>query len=182
MVGTHLPRHQAASAIRLETPRLILREMTLDDAPALHAVLGDAETMRWYPRAYAFEESQEWIARQIARYASGAGLLGIVPKTTGILIGDCGLVWLEVEGALEPEIGYHVHRDHQNQGYATAAARAVRDYAFSTLDCDHVISMIRPGNLASRRVAEKNGLKLDRIVFWRDYEHCVYRLIRGSAG
>lgn len=181
MVGTHLPRHQAISVIRLETPGLILREMTPDDAPALHAVLGDAETMCWYPRAYTFEEGQEWIARQIARYASGAGLLGIVLKTTGVLIGDCGLVWLEVEGSLEPEIGYHVHRDQQNQGFATEAARAVRDYAFSTLDCDHVISMIRPENLASRRVAEKNGLKLDRLVFWRDYEHCVYRLMRRSA-
>ncbi len=167
--------------IRLETPRLTLREMTLADAPALHAVLGDAETMRWYPRAYTFEEGREWIVRQIARYASGAGLLGIVLKTTGVLIGDCGLVWLEVEGAIEPEIGYHLRRDHQNQGYATEAARAVRDYAFSTLDCDHVISMIRPENLASRRVADKNGLKLDRIVFWRDCEHCVYRLMRGSA-
>jgi ribosomal-protein-alanine N-acetyltransferase len=167
-----------SAVICLETPRLILREMTSDDAPSLHAVLGDAETMRWYPRAYTFEEGQEWIARQIARYASGAGLLGIVLKTTGVLIGDCGAVWQEVEGVQEPEIGYHVHRDHQNQGYATEAARAVRDYVFSALDCNHVISMIRPENLASRRVAEKNGLKVDRIVFWRDYEHCVYRLAR----
>jgi len=167
--------------ICLETPRLILREMTLEDAPTLHAVLGDRETMRWYPRALTLEEVQEWIARQILRYGSGAGLLGMVLKSTGVLIGDCGLVWLDVEGLEEPEIGYHVHRDHWSQGFATEAARAVRSYAFSTLGCGHVISMIRPENLASRRVAEKNGLTVDRVVFWRDYEHCVYRVARADA-
>jgi RimJ/RimL family protein N-acetyltransferase len=39
-----------------------------------------------------------------------------------------------------------------------------------------VISMIRPENLASRRVAEKNGLTVDRTVFWRGYDHCVYQI------
>jgi [ribosomal protein S5]-alanine N-acetyltransferase len=168
--------------IRLETQRLILREMTLEDVPALDSVLGDAETMRWYPHAYSFEEVEEWIVRQISRYPTGTGLLGMVLKETGALIGDCGLVRLEVEGTLEPEIGYHVRRDCWNQGLATEAARAVRNYAFSTLDCDHVISMIRPENLASRRVAEKNGLMLDRTVFWRDYDHCIYRLAREGWG
>lgn len=132
--------------------------------------------MRFYPRPYSREEVDEWIGRQIGRYAMGAGLLGVVLRDSGTLIGDCGLVWQEVEGVEEPEIGYHVHREHQGRGYATEAARAVRDYAFGTLGCDHVISMIRPENLASRRVAEKNGLTVDRTVFWRGYDHCVYQL------
>jgi RimJ/RimL family protein N-acetyltransferase len=173
----------------LETSRLILREMTPDDAPALHAVLGDEETMRWYPHPYIPAEVDEWVARQIARYPSGAGLLGLTLKETGQLIGDCGPVWQDVEGVRELEIGYHVHRDHQNRGYATEAARAVCDYAFTTLACDpvishlisHVISMIRPENLPSRRVAEKNGLTLSRVVIWRDYDHCVYRLAKADA-
>jgi [ribosomal protein S5]-alanine N-acetyltransferase len=164
--------------IRLETPRLILREMTPGDAPALHAVLGDAEAMRWYPRAYTFEEVEQWIDRQISRYPSGAGLLGLVLKETGALIGDCGIVWQDVEGVEEPEVGYQVLRARWNQGLATEAARAVRDYAFSVLGCDCVISLIRPDNTPSRRVAEKNGLTLDRVVFWRGYDHCVYRLKR----
>jgi [ribosomal protein S5]-alanine N-acetyltransferase len=165
--------------LTLTTPRLLLREMTPADAPALHAVLGDEETMRWYPRGFTREEVDEWIARQLGRYPTGTGLLGVALNSSNVFIGDCGLTWQEVEGVLEPEIGYHVHRDHRNQGYATEAARAVRDYAFSILACDHVISMIRPENLPSRRVAEKNGLTLDRIVFWRGYDHCVYR--RGKA-
>ncbi|MFY9745374.1 MAG: GNAT family N-acetyltransferase [Acidobacteriaceae bacterium] len=165
----------------LETSRLLLREMTPHDAPALHAVLGDEETMRWYPHPHSPAEVEEWIARQVARYPSGAGLLGLTLRDTGQLIGDCGLVWQEIDGPAELEIGYHVHPHHRNQGIATEAARAVRDYAFSTLGCDHVVSIIRPENLASRRVAEKNGLTVDRTVFWRGYDHCIYRLAKADA-
>jgi [ribosomal protein S5]-alanine N-acetyltransferase len=167
--------------IRLETPRLLLREMTPDDAPALHAVLGDTETMLWYPRAYTLAEVEEGIARQRSRYSSGTGLLGLVLKENGTLIGDCGVVWQEVDGVREPEIGYHVLRSCWKRGLATEAARAVCDYAFATLGCDHVISLIRPENIASRRVAEKNGLTLHRVVFWRGYDHGVYRLNRENA-
>jgi RimJ/RimL family protein N-acetyltransferase len=156
--------------------------MIPEDAPALHAVLGDEETMRWYPRAFTREDVDEWIARQIARYPTGTGLLGVVLRESGQLIGDCGPVWQTVDAGPELEIGYHIHHDHRNQGYATEAARAVRDYAFTALPCDHaidhVISMIRPENLPSRRVAEKNGLSLSRTLFWRGCEHCVYRLDR----
>jgi [ribosomal protein S5]-alanine N-acetyltransferase len=169
---------ETVSVIRLETPRLALRELTPEDAPALHAVLGDAETMRWYPRGFTLEEVAEWIARQIARYPSGTGLLGLVLRQSGELIGDCGPVWQDVDGPAELEIGYHVHANYRNRGLATEAARAVRDYAFATLAVDHVISLIRPENLPSRRVAEKNGLTLDRTVFWRGYDHCVYRLAK----
>jgi len=165
----------------LETPRLLLREMTPHDAPALRAVLGDEETMRWYPRGFTSAEVDEWIIRQISRYPSGAGLLGLILKSTGQLIGDCGPVWQAIDGPAELEIGYHVHRHHRNQGIATEAALAVRDYAFSTLGCGHVVSIIRPENLPSRRVAEKNGLTVDRVVFLRGYDHCIYRLAKAGA-
>jgi len=162
----------------LSTPRLILREMSPADAPALHAVLGDPENMVWYPHPFSLGEVEAWIARQRERYPSGTGLLGLVLAETGALIGDCGAVWQEVDGVRELEIGYHVHRDWQRRGLATEAARAACAYAFGALAVDHVISLIRPGNLASRRVAEKNGMTLHRSVVWRGYESCVYRLAK----
>ncbi len=167
--------------LALETARLRLREMTPQDASALHAVWGNAKTMRWYPRALTPEEVDGWITRQMERYPSGTGLLAIVLKVTGEVIGDCGPVWQEIDGPTELEIGYHVRRDCWNRGFATEAAAAVRDYAFAELDCDHVISLIRPENLPSRRVAEKNGFTVNRMVFWREYDHCVYRLDKGAA-
>ncbi|HTZ90075.1 MAG TPA: GNAT family N-acetyltransferase [Alloacidobacterium sp.] len=161
--------------MRLETARLVLRLLTPEDVDDLAAVLGDAETMRWYPAPYTRKQVREGIERQMGSYPSGSGLLGMVEKQTGRLIGDCGVVWQDVEGRMEPEIGYHVHRGWWNRGFATEAARAAMDYAFGELGVDHVISMIRPENVPSRRVAEKNGLTMDRMVFWRDYDHCVYQ-------
>jgi [ribosomal protein S5]-alanine N-acetyltransferase len=166
--------------MRLETERLVLREMTPADAPALEAVLGDAENMRWYPRAFSRAEVEAWIARQIDRYPTGTGLFGLELKESGALLGDCGSVWQTVEEGQtqELEIGYHVHRAWQRRGFATEAARAIRDFAFATVDVDHVISLIRPENVPSRRVAEKNGFTLDRSIVWHGYDHCVYRLNR----
>ena len=162
--------------IRIETPRLILRELTPQDAPALLPILGDAENMRWYPRAFTPAEIANGIERQIERYRNGTGLLGMVLQETGGLVGDCGPAWQDVEGRPELEIGYHMHPAWQNRGLATEAARAACEYAFASLGVEAVISMIRPENLPSRRVAEKNGLNVDRVVFWRGYDHCVYRL------
>ena len=161
--------------LSLETSRLALRPMTLEDEPALAEVLGDAVTMRWYPHPFSREEVRDWIERQISRYPSGTGLLGVVEKQTGQLIGDCGVVWQEVEDQMELEVAYHVNRERWNQGFATEAARALIDHAFTDIGVDHVVSMIRPENIASRRVAEKNGLIMSRVVFWRNYDHCIYR-------
>jgi len=165
----------------IETARLLLRPLTPGDEAALAAVLSDAETMHWYPRPFTADEVREWIERQMRRYPDGSGLLGLVEKQTGRLIGDCGPVWQEVEGRTELEIGYHVNRERWNQGFATEAARAVMDYAFRRFDADRVVSMIRPENIASRRVAEKNGLTLDRVVFWRNYDHCIYQRMRSGG-
>jgi [ribosomal protein S5]-alanine N-acetyltransferase len=58
------------------------------------------------------------------------------------------------------ELGYDFRSEFWNQGYATEAACAVRDYAFDVLHLPQLISLIRVGNLASRRVAEKVGMTL----------------------
>ncbi|WP_445628730.1 GNAT family N-acetyltransferase [Nostoc sp. DSM 114167] len=167
----------------LETQRLFLREMTLSDLDALLLVLGDAESMRYYPKPFDREMVEKWIDRHRHNYAQhGHGLWAMVLKATGEVIGDCGLVWQEVEGHRELEIGYHVRRDQQRQGYATEAAYACQDYAFNVLDCgDRVISLIRPENIPSRRVAEKNGLKVVQETLWRDIPHYIYAVQRSES-
>lgn len=160
----------------LDTERLTLRPLEKEDQEELADVLCDGLTMLWYPEPFTRSQVRDWIQRQLERYPAGTGLLGIVEKQTGKLIGDCGAVWQEVEGRKELEIAYHVNRERWNLGFATEAAEAVIGYAFNQLGVDHVISMIRPENGQSRRVAEKNGLTVDRVVFWRDYDHCVYQL------
>jgi diacylglycerol kinase (ATP) len=113
------------------------------------------------PRHLIAPESEAWITRNRNRCTKdGHGLWAMVLKANGELIGDCGLVVQEVDNTDEIEIGYHLRRDHWNQGFATEAARACRDFAFAHLSANRLISPIRPENLRSRRVAEKNGMTM----------------------
>jgi RimJ/RimL family protein N-acetyltransferase len=168
----------------LETPRLRLREFVPEDADALALILSDAETMRYYPALFDRAGVEEWIARNRRRYvANGHGLWAMILKSTTLksteeLIGDCGVTLQPVDGVDELEVGYHLRRDHWGQGYATEAAQACRSWAFSNRNVDHVISLIRPENLPSRRVAERNGMTLWKEVEWRGLPHCVYRVNR----
>jgi len=71
---------------------------------------------------------------------------------------------MEVSGERVAELGYDVRSEYWNRGYATEAARAVRDFAFGTLGLPRLVSLIQPGNRASERVAQKTGLtKIGRI-------------------
>jgi len=98
----------------------------------------------------------------------------MVLKSSGELVGDCGLVQQEVIGEELVEIGYHVRRDLWGNGLATEAARACRDFGFSQLGFERLISLIRPENQPSRRVAEKTGMTVWKETMWRGIPHLVY--------
>ena len=167
----------------LETSRLILRELGPDDTDAIARVLSDPETMRFYPAPYDRAGVEDWIARNLGRYAhDGHGLWAMILKANSELVGDCGLTVQNVDGIDEIEIGYHVRRDLWGQGLATEAARACRDYGFAHLPVGRVISLIRPANLPSRRVAEKNGMAVWKEVMWHNLPHLVYAIRREEAG
>lgn len=170
----------ALSMIMLETPRLILREFCNEDADALSTLLTDPETMRFYPATLDRAGVEEWIARNRRRYAkNGHGLWAMILRENNELIGDCGLTVQNVDGIDEIEIGYHVRRDLWGQGLATEAARACREYGFSKLPVEHIISIIRPENMPSRRVAEKNGMAIWKESTRVGFLHLIY-LIRRS--
>ena len=165
----------AEQRVVLETARLRLREFVSQDADALAAVLGDPVAMQWYPAPFDRKGVEEWIERNRSRYQSdGYGLWAMVLKYSDELIGDCGCFLRDVDGRDDIEIGYHVRRDLWGRGYATEAAAACMQYAFTKLGVDRVISLIRPENVQSVRVAEKNGLSCEKIIFWRGYDHCIY--------
>jgi len=163
----------------METSRLFLREFVAGDVDALALVLSDPETMQHYPAPYDRAGVEEWIARCRQRYRDdGVALWAMVLKSRGELIGDCGIIRQEVEGEQFFEIGYHLRRDLWGQGFATEAATSCRDWAFAHLPVDRVISLIRPENAPSRRVAERNGMTVWKEVEWRGLRHCVYAVQR----
>ncbi len=143
----------------LETKRLILREMTQDDLPALQGILQDEETMYAYNGAFDEAETQAWLDRQLSRYAQyGFGLWAVVLKESGGMIGQCGLTMQPWRGDEVLEVGYLFNRAFWHHGYATEAARGCMEYAFDRLGAREVCSIIRETNLPSRRVAERNGM------------------------
>jgi RimJ/RimL family protein N-acetyltransferase len=167
----------------LKTSRLILREFSPDDAESLALVLSDPETMRFYPAALDHAGVEAWISRNLHRYAEdGHGLWAMILKSSGELIGDCGLTVQEVDGVNEIEIGYHVRRDLWGKGLAPEAARACRDYGFDRLPVERLISLIRPQNLPSCRVAEKNRMTIWKEVIRKGMPHLVYAIRRDQIG
>ena len=147
--------------VEITTERLILREMTSEDLDALYTVLADSDIMRHYP--YTFDEARVrgWINKNIERYrVFGFGLWAVCLKSTGQMIGDCGLTMQNINGTILPEIGYHIAKAYQRQGYAKEAAKAVRDRTFTSTPFGMVYSYMKKENMPSAAVARANGMKL----------------------
>ena len=106
-----------------------------------------------------------WTIRGYSQWA-------VALKATGELIGRAG-VWFP-EGFPEIEAGWVIAPEHWGNGYATEAGREALRQAFATLGVDHVISLIRADNAASRRVAEKLGGAVEKTGMFRDRETLFY--------
>lgn len=147
--------------MRIETDRLILRELEESDFESLYEVLGDPENMKHYPYAFDEESVRNWISRNRKRYSLfGFGLWAVCLKDSGELIGDCGLTMQSINGIIRPEIGYHIHRKHQQKGYARESAEAVRDWTFTHTPFNVIFSYMTKTNTPSAAAAQSWGCRL----------------------
>jgi [ribosomal protein S5]-alanine N-acetyltransferase len=163
----------------LETERLLLRPFVEEDLEPLHEILGDAETMRFYPAPFTLQDTARWIERNQRRYVDdGFGLWVVLERSTGAFLGDCGLTIQPVDGEPLVEVGWHVRRDRWGEGIAPEAGAGCRDWAFEHLDAERIISLIRPENVQSRRVAEKLGMMVWREITHAALAHLVYAIQR----
>ncbi|HLK57851.1 MAG TPA: GNAT family N-acetyltransferase [Chthonomonadaceae bacterium] len=164
----------------LETPRLLLRPMRLEDTDALLVIFSDPIVMASFGVVpFTREQMERWLQRNLDHQSQfGYGLFSVILKSEGVLIGDCGLERMELKGVAVDELGYDFRSAYWNQGFATEAASAVRDYAFQTLQRPQLISLIRVGNEASRRVAEKVGMRLVEEILRYDQPYWKYALER----
>jgi RimJ/RimL family protein N-acetyltransferase len=161
--------------MRLETERLVLRKPEPGDLDGYAELWGDPEVVRYLsgttlPRG----EVPRAIDRMLGQWERhGVGLFSVLRKEDDRLVGRVGyLLWdperwvnamhEQLDGELELEIGWTISSSLWGNGYATEAALACRDHAFSELGRDRVISLIAPENVASIRVAEKIGETLER--------------------
>jgi RimJ/RimL family protein N-acetyltransferase len=154
-------------AIILETPRLILRHLVMDDLDELLALYSDPEIRRYFPEGVlSLEETREeleWFLNGHPEHPE-LGLWGTVHKDTGKFIGRCGLLPWKIDGILEVEIAYLINKDFWHQGLATEAANGIMKYGFEKLNLPRLICLIDPENVASQRVAQKIGMALEKEV------------------
>jgi RimJ/RimL family protein N-acetyltransferase len=167
-------------AWEIETDRLAARAPEASDLdgylglfldPAVEEWLRPAPLKRFKDseiRAMLNDDEEHWALH-------GFGPWAIFEREGGALVGRGGLKWTSVDGRLAIELPWAIRSDRWGRGYATEAALAAVDWA-RTLDLVEVVALVRPGNEASRRVAEKAGLREAKLTLHAGLDHVVYRL------
>jgi RimJ/RimL family protein N-acetyltransferase len=144
------------------TPRLVLREFALEDAPALYELNSDPEVVKYTGDApFASVKEAEDFVRGYDHYQEfGYGRWSVILRETGEFIGWCGLSFNELR---QVDIGFRFFRKDWGKGYATESARAALTYGFKELGLVEIVGRAAKANTASIRVLEKLGM-----VYWKD--------------
>ncbi|GIO26343.1 GNAT family N-acetyltransferase [Ornithinibacillus bavariensis] len=144
----------------IETERLYLRELVMEDVQELSKVLSDPESMQYYNEPFNEEKVEKWIQWNIDNYKKyNHGLWAVILKDGEKFIGDCGITMQAIENEIVPEIGFHIIKKYWNKGYATEAAIACKDYAFDVLNYPKIFSYTTLENISSQKVAQKIGMQ-----------------------
>lgn len=173
---------------RLETERLILRQLTKQDADDLYKFLHDYEVMKdlgmepctsleqihdlidWYD--YSFQEQQTM-------------RLGIEHRETGRIIGTCGIHSWEPHDE-RAEVVCVLDKQYWRQGIMSEALSAVIDYGFEELDLFRIQSKVEPQNTASKALMEKMGMRQEGLlrayvfVFGEHRDNVMYSILRSE--
>ena len=165
--------------MQLRTERLILRAFSREDVDAMTQLFANPDFMRFSLGVFTErKKTVDFIEKVMGWNLAGMpSQFAVVLRGQHAVIGYCGFHHHpEVPG--EVEIGYRLHPDYWNRGLITEAARAVRDHAFADLKLPRVISLVHPENIPSRRVAEKNEMKIENEITFRGFPTLVYAINR----
>ena len=147
----------------LQTPRLILRRMTMDDAADMFAYASDLEVTRFldWPPHRSIEDSIRFLEGVMDAYAAGdPRSWAIVHREDGRMIGTGGfLFWDDI--ANRSELGYAVSRSYWGQGLMSEAVPEMLRFGFERMGLNRIEARCNARNMASRRVLEKSGFNLE---------------------
>ena len=150
----------------LETDRLLLRWLNVDDAPFILELLNDPSFIRFIgdKGVRDLEGARDYIlSGPVASYKQfGFGLYATELKESRVPIGICGI--LKRDTLPHPDIGFAFLPAHWNKGYAYEASAAVLEYARKHLGVDRVLAITTPDNDASAKLLVKLGLRFDRLI------------------
>jgi RimJ/RimL family protein N-acetyltransferase len=164
-----------SEGLSLTTARLRLRPFVEADLDALAEIYADRETMQYLGTGATFSRPETWraIASMLGHWLlRGYGMWAVEERGSGAMVGRVGFI--EPEGWPGFELGWVIARSRWGRGYAPEAAAVALSYARDVLRKERVISLIRPANAASIRVAEKIGERRDGSVELFEQEAWVY--------
>jgi ribosomal-protein-alanine N-acetyltransferase len=155
---------------RLETKRLVLREVTSEDSNSLLKYLSDEEVMKYYGLNpfQSINDALDEISWYQSIQKNKTGIRwGITLKDQGAVIGSCGF-HNSVLQHFRTEIGFELSKDHWGKGIAFEAVQAIISYGFDHLDLQRIEALIEPPNSSSQRLVEKLGFIREGLL--RNYE------------
>jgi len=167
--------------IALETDRLTIRNWRpAEDGEDARAIFCDPDVMRFIPAGtFAPDAVPRILGRMIERdERDGFGVWPVVEKASGRVIGECGITY--IPDTTDVEIAWLFSRASWGNGFASEAARAVLAYAFGPAGLTRVYALVVPENSASVAVANRLGLRFDRVV--RAYKRDMLRYVADGAG
>lgn len=154
----------------LVTERLVLREMTMDDAAEIFFLRSDAEVIKYVDRAPAqsIDEAKSFIQMVDENRKDNTGISwAITLKGDNKMLGNVAL-WRLDKANYRAEIGYVLHPEHQGKGIMLEATQAILHYGFYDLQLHSVEANINPGNMASQRLLERTGF-VKEALFKENY-------------
>ena len=175
----------------LKTDRLLLRQWTEDDFLPFSEMCSDTEVMEFFPKPYTQEESYA-MGRKILSLISerGWGFWAVEIPARHRFIGFVGLHAPKDTMPFSPcvEIGWRLSKQHWGQGYATEAAEAALNFAFSTLNLNEVVSFTTLANERSKAVMQKIGMRNSNQNFMHpdielshpQCEHVLYKISKST--
>jgi len=160
--------------MNLQTPRLNIRPLTLDDVEPLEVICADPEVMRYLGPPMSPEAVHAYVVDCMNRQtATGISRYAVVRRSNGELLGYCGFKQLAGEdaggqlprGSQWTDFGWRYRRSAWRQGYGSEAALAIRDNGRRLLTLPPVEARAHRDNVASLRIIEKLG-----FVWVNDYQ------------
>ena len=140
----------------LQTERLILRPVAMEDFPRWAEMMADPEAARFLGGAQPAATAWRGFMTMAGAWSlTGVSMFSVIDRETGLWLGRIG-PW-RPHGWPGNEVGWGLHPDAQGRGYGVEAATAALDYAFDVLGWDDVIHCIDPDNTPSQRLAERLG-------------------------
>jgi len=166
------------------TDRLLIRKLEETDIPLWEKFFIDNPMISYLGIDTSMSPEQnakEWIEMQFIRYEENRyGHHALVSKETGDFLGMCGLLTQNVEDKKEIEIGYSILPEYWGKGYASEASQFFRDFGFELEKLDHIISVIDLRNIASQKVAVRNGMMINRQIKYWDLDVYIYQITKSD--